>query len=791
MIKKILRSYNDKELKRIYNIIPKIYYFQKQYKDFVDEDFKNKTLEFKERLKGKETLDDLLPEAFALVKEASQRTLGMSHYVEQLLGGILLHQGRIAEIKTGEGKTLVATLPLYLNSLTEKGVHIITSNDYLAQRDCDFAKPLFDYLGITVAYLVSGPSATNEEKALAYNADITYGTHSEFGFDYLRDNLVSNLDEKVQREHIFALVDEIDSILIDDAKTPLIISSLKDSSDKNLDCIKANEFVKSLILDEDISIDKSEHSALLTNSGISKAEVFYSLDNYSDLDNHPIHHLIAQSLRAHFLLEKDIDYIVADNKIQIVDASTGRILDGREFSDGLHQALEAKEDIDISSTSGILATITYQSFFNMYKKLSGMSGTALTSEEEFKHIYNLDVIVVPTHKKINRIDRKDIIYSTHKNKLFGILQEVEISHKKKQPVLIGTQSIKDTLELSNLLSTYGFAHNVLNAKNNKKEAEIISRAGELGSITISTNMAGRGTDIKISPDSIIAGGLKVIGTTRHESKRVDDQLRGRSGRQGDVGESVFIISLEDDIVKLSDNPNLDILKKRSHLFSSLPINDDDNKLYELINKIQTKIESDSYDVRKNLSLFEQVTDYQREYIYKQRDGILSYSNDELDNLVFNVIEELLSKKFINLFQTTSNLQKIYESIKEYLTSLNISIDDDLWVTLNELEEEEFLEKTSTLLKDNYYNLKEGFESDNFNRLIKNSFLKSLDNHWVEHLNNMQLLKQNAVLSYLKQEEPICGYKINGSNLFNDMLYFSKEDIVKRIFSLSVADFNIL
>ncbi len=784
MLKKIFKSYNDRELKQISNIIPKIYYYQKQYKNFVDNDFKNKTSEFKDKLKSGESLDSILPEAFALVKEASERTLGMSHFVEQLLGGILLHQGRVAEIKTGEGKTLTATLPLYLNSLTGKGVHIITSNEYLAQRDCEFARPLFEYLGVSVSYLLSGQSATKDEKLCAYNSDITYGTHSEFAFDYLRDNLVKNINDKVQRGHYFALVDEIDSILIDDAKTPLIISKLNENPDKISEYIKANEFVKSLIVDDDISIDYSQNSITLTNAGINKAEIFYDLNDYSELDNHNIHHLINQSLRANFLLEKDIDYIVSDNKILIIDSSTGRILDGREFSDGLHQALEAKENVNISSISDILATITYQSFFSMYKKLSGMSGTAFTSQKEFKDIYSLDVIVVPTHNPIKRLDRNDIIYSTHKNKLYGILKEIDLSYKKKQPVLIGTHSIKDTLELSNLLSNLGISHNVLNAKNDKKEAEIISKAGELGSITISTNMAGRGTDIKLSKDSIRAGGLKVIGTTRHESKRIDDQLRGRAGRQGDVGESVFIISLDDDIIKLSDNPKLDIIKKRSHLFSESPINDYDNKLYELVNQIQTKLESDNYDIRKNLNLFEQVTNYQREFIYKQRDIILSYTNNDIENSLFNIIENIISTKFTDYFQSTTDVSKTYELIKEYLSSINIFIECDSFTNLNALENKELLNSIMDLVNNSYSKLKSNFEIDIFNELQKNIFLNSLDENWIEHLNNMQLLKQNAALSYLKQEDPLCSYKIKGSALFIDMLNFAKEDIIKNIFSLS-------
>ncbi len=536
ILNKIFGTYSERELRRVNPIVNKIEALDEKMKSLKDEEFKLKTEEFKNRLEKGEKLDDILPEAFALVREAAHRTIGLKHYREQLIGGVVLHQGRIGEMKTGEGKTLVATLPAYINALTGKGVHIVTVNDYLAKRDRDLMAPVYEFLGLKVGVILH--NLNNEERQEAYAADITYGTNSEFGFDYLRDNMVVYKEERVQRKLNFAIVDEVDSILIDEARTPLIISG---QGEKSTEFYKvADYFAKSLISEKDFTIDEKANSAMLTDDGVNKAENFFKVDNYADAENMEIQHHVVQALKANYVMKKDKDYMIKDGEILIVDEFTGRAMEGRRYSDGLHQAIEAKEGVRVERESKTLATITYQNYFRMYNKLSGMTGTAQTEENEFREIYGLDVIVIPTHEPIARIDNADVVYKTEKGKFKAIVDEIVERHEKGQPMLVGTVSIEKSEMLSSMLKKKGVPHQVLNAKYHEKEADIISHAGEYGMVTIATNMAGRGTDIKLTKEAEEAGGLMIIGTERHESRRIDNQLRGRSGRQGDPGESRFL-----------------------------------------------------------------------------------------------------------------------------------------------------------------------------------------------------------------------------------------------------------
>lgn len=536
ILNKIFGTYSERELRRVNPIVNKIEALDEKMQSLKDEDFKLKTEEFKSRLEKGEKLDDILPEAFALVREAAHRTIGLKHYREQLIGGVVLHQGRIGEMKTGEGKTLVATLPAYVNALTGEGVHIVTVNDYLAKRDRDLMAPVYEFLGLKVGVILH--NLNNEERQEAYGSDITYGTNSEFGFDYLRDNMVVYKEERVQRKLNFSIVDEVDSILIDEARTPLIISG---QGEKSTEFYKvADYFTKSLIAEKDFTIDEKANSAMLTDEGVNKAENFFKVDNYADAENMEIQHHVVQALKANYVMKKDKDYMIKDGEILIVDEFTGRAMEGRRYSDGLHQAIEAKEGVRVERESKTLATITYQNYFRMYNKLSGMTGTAQTEENEFREIYGLDVIVIPTHEPIARIDNADVVYKSEKGKFKAIVDEIVERYKKGQPMLVGTVSIEKSEMLSSMLKKKGVPHQVLNAKYHEKEAEIISHAGEYGMVTIATNMAGRGTDIKLTKEAEEAGGLMIIGTERHESRRIDNQLRGRSGRQGDPGESRFL-----------------------------------------------------------------------------------------------------------------------------------------------------------------------------------------------------------------------------------------------------------
>ena len=545
-LEKVFGTYSEREVKKLQSIADKIEALDEGMQKLTDEELQAKTVEFKERIQKGESLDSLLPEAFAVCREASSRVLGMKHFRVQLLGGMVLHQGRIAEMKTGEGKTLVATLPAYLNGLTGKGVHVITVNDYLAKTQMEEMGVLYNFLGLTTGCIIHG--ITPEQRRAAYACDITYGTNNEFGFDYLRDNMVIHMEDRVQRDLNFCIVDEVDSILIDEARTPLIISGMGDKSTKFYNV--ADNFVKTLVNEKDFNVDEKANAVLLTEDGIVKAEKYFGIENYADSQNLELQHYVTQALKANYTMKADKDYMVKDNEVVIIDEFTGRLMEGRRYSDGLHQAIEAKENVKIQRESKTLATITFQNYFRMYAKLSGMTGTALTEENEFREIYNLDVIVIPTNKPVQRIDQSDMVYKNQSGKYKAIVEEIVKSHEKGQPVLVGTASVDKSEYISSLLKKRGIKHQVLNAKYHAQEAEIISHAGELGMVTIATNMAGRGTDIKLGEGVREAGGLKVLGTERHESRRIDNQLRGRSGRQGDPGESIFFISLEDDLMRI-------------------------------------------------------------------------------------------------------------------------------------------------------------------------------------------------------------------------------------------------
>ena len=660
-LEKLFGSYSEREVKKLQKLADKIEALDQTMQSLSDYELKAKTDEFKKRLKNGETLDDILPEAFAVCREAAWRVLGMKHYRVQLIGGMVLHQGRIAEMKTGEGKTLVATLPLYLNALTGEGVHLVTVNDYLATRDVEWMGKLYNFLGLSTGCIVHG--LTSEQRREAYSADITYGTNNEFGFDYLRDNMVIYKEEKVQRKLNFAVVDEVDSILIDEARTPLIISGAGEKSTKFYNV--ADNFVKQLLAEADYTIDEKANSVMLTDAGVEKAERAFGIDNYADADHLELQHYITQALKANYGMKIDKDYMVKDGQVIIVDEFTGRLMEGRRYSDGLHQAIEAKEGVKIERESKTLATITFQNYFRMYNKLSGMTGTALTEENEFREIYALDVIVVPTNRPIARVDKSDLIYKNTKGKYNAIIEEIIESNKKGQPVLVGTVSIEKSEYLSSLLKKRGVKHKVLNAKYHEQEAEIISHAGELGSVTIATNMAGRGTDIKLGEGVKEVGGLKIIGTERHESRRIDNQLRGRSGRQGDSGESVFYISLEDDLMRIFGSEKIQGLMDKLGLEEDEAI--DHKMVSKAIENAQKKVEGNNFDIRKNLIGYDDVMNMQREVIYKQRSEVLE--GKDLREQINVMVSEIVS-----------------DAVKAHLDGANENIEEEIGRLIQYLED---------------------------------------------------------------------------------------------------------
>lgn len=777
-LEKVFGSYSEREVKKLQKIADKIESLDEEMQKLSDEGLRVKTDEFKERLQKGESLDDLLPEAFAVCREAAWRTLGMKHYRVQLIGGMVLHQGRIAEMKTGEGKTLVATLPLYLNALTGEGVHLVTVNDYLATRDVEWMGKLYNFLGLTTGCIVHG--LTSEQRREAYSADITYGTNNEFGFDYLRDNMVIYKEERVQRRLNFAVVDEVDSILIDEARTPLIISGAGEKSTKFYNV--ADNFVKQLLAEKDYTIDEKANSVMLTEAGVEKAERAFGIDNYADAEHLELQHYITQALKANYGMKIDKDYMVKDGQVIIVDEFTGRLMEGRRYSDGLHQAIEAKEGVKIERESKTLATITFQNYFRMYKKLSGMTGTALTEENEFREIYALDVIVVPTNKPVARLDKSDLIYKNTKGKYNAIIEDIIESNKKGQPVLVGTVSIEKSEYLSSLLKKRGVKHQVLNAKYHEQEAEIISHAGELGSVTIATNMAGRGTDIKLGEGVKEVGGLKIIGTERHESRRIDNQLRGRSGRQGDSGESAFYISLEDDLMRIFGSEKIQGLMDRLGLEEDEAI--DHKMVSKAIENAQKKVEGNNFDIRKNLIGYDDVMNMQREVIYKQRSEVLEGKN--LREQINQMVNELVSDAVkAHLDGVNENIEEEINKLIKYLEDICLPHGIVKVEDLSELSNDEMINKLLDVLMKVYNEKEQEFGEEQFREVERVILLRVVDQKWMDHIDNMDHLKQGIGLRAYKQLDPIQAYQMEGSAMFEEMINGIKIDTVKFLFHIQI------
>ena len=842
----LFKTYSEKEVKRVMPIVKKINGLEDEISKLSDEELRGKTQGFKKELENGKTLDDILPEAFAVVREASKRVLGMRHFDVQLIGGIILHQGRISEMKTGEGKTLVATLPVYLNALTGKGVHVVTVNDYLAKRDSEWMGKLYKFLGLSVGLAIAGMEPDAKRKA--YAADITYGTNNEFGFDYLRDNMVIYKEQAVQRGLNFAIVDEIDSILIDEARTPLIISGRGNQSSDLYK--KANEFVKRLkakiIVEEDVKdeeqaadnenydyiIDLKAKSASLTSKGIKKAEDYFRIDNLNDLDNSEIVHHVNQALRAHGVMKRDIDYMVKDGEVLIVDEFTGRIMYGRRYNNGLHQAIEAKENVKIADESKTLATITFQNYFRMYEKLAGMTGTAMTEESEFREIYNLDVISIPTNKPMVRMDENDVIYKNEAAKYRAIVRSVKESYEKGQPVLVGTVSIEKSEKLSRILKQEGIKHNVLNAKYHEQEAAIIAQAGKFGAVTIATNMAGRGTDIMLGGNSeylareemkklkytdeqieeavafnetddkeilalrekfrsfvkkyddeikeekqkvIDAGGLKIIGTERHESRRIDNQLRGRSGRQGDVGESKFYIGLDDDLMKIFGGDMI------TNVFNTLGADEDmpieTRIISSAVEKAQKRVEGRNFSVRKHVLQYDDVMNTQREIIYAQRKQVLDGQNIKQD--IIHMIEEL-AEGLINSYSMEEEVNK--ESLAQEIRTM-FGVENIETLKDTKFNDQKVLAELKEKALARYEEKEKEIGETDLRELERVVMLKVVDQKWMDHIDAMDELKDGIGLRAYGQKDPVIQYRIEGSDMFEQMVYDIRYDVVKILLNI--------
>ena len=850
LLSKIFGTYSEKEVKRVMPLVEKINNLEEEISKLTDKELQEKTNEFKQRIQEGTSLDEILPEAFAVTREASKRVLGMRHFDVQLIGGIILHQGRIAEMRTGEGKTLVATLPVYLNALAGKGVHVITVNDYLAKRDSEWMGKLYKFLGLSVGLVISGMEPDQKQKA--YAADITYGTNNEFGFDYLRDNMVIYKNQAVQRGLNYAIVDEIDSILIDEARTPLIISGRANKSSELYK--KADDFVKRLnakvLVEEDVKdseqaednenydyiVDLKAKSASLTQKGIKKAETEFRLENLNDLDNSDIVHHINQALRAHGIMKKDIDYIVKDGEVLIVDEFTGRIMYGRRYNNGLHQAIEAKERVRIADESKTLATITFQNYFRMYDKLSGMTGTAMTEENEFRDIYNLDVIEIPTNKPMIRNDENDVIYKNENAKFRAIVESIKESNAKGQPVLVGTVSIEKSEKLSSILRKEGIKHEVLNAKYHEKEAEIIAQAGKFGAVTIATNMAGRGTDIMLGGNTeflakqqmrkqgiseelieqsttynetddqeilnsrkifkelenkfeeeikeekekvILAGGLKIIGTERHESRRIDNQLRGRSGRQGDIGQSRFFIGLDDDLMKIFGGDMITTVYNTIGADENMPI--EAKIISNAVERAQKRVEDRNFSMRKNVLQFDDVMNTQREIIYKQRREVLDGNNlkNSIENMYNSVAEELVSTYFADEIVNKESLSQEIRNI------FGISELDSL--KQENVKEDEVLEELKEKASKKYSLKEENFGEEDLRELERVVMLKVVDKKWIDHIDAMEELKDGIGLRAYGQKNPIDQYRIEGFDMFDEMINDIKIDVVKILMNVEKAE----
>ena len=777
---KIFGSKNERELKKLWPVVDQINSLEPAMKALSNDELKARTLHFKERIEKGEPLDALLPEAFATVREASVRTLNMRHFDAQLIGGMVLHQGKIAEMKTGEGKTLAATLPAYLNSLTGKGVHIITINDYLARRDTEWMGTIYSFLGLSVGCILHG--LDDPERQIAYHSDITYGTNNEFGFDYLRDNMKFYKESIVQGDLNYAIVDEVDSILIDEARTPLIISGQAEKS-TNL-YYEINTLIPRLSRDTDYVIDEKARSAVLTEEGVAKAERLIKVENLYDPRNIETLHHINQALKAHALFKRDVDYIVKEGEVIIVDEFTGRLMPGRRYSEGLHQALEAKENVRIENENQTLATITFQNYFRMYDKLAGMTGTADTEAAEFKKIYNLDVSVIPTHKPMIRHDFPDMIYKTKKEKFEAVMNDIAELHQKGQPVLVGTISIDVSEDLSQKLKKKGIPHTVLNAKNHEKEAEIVSMAGQKGAVTISTNMAGRGTDIVLGEGVTELGGLRIIGTERHESRRIDNQLRGRSGRQGDPGSSRFYLALEDDLLRIFGGERMTSIMERLGMEEGEPI--EHNLISRAIENAQSKVEAHHFDIRKHLIEYDDVMNQQREVIYRQRREALNGKS------LKPAIEDMIRDKAEEIAETFAdekiapeewNLKGIDEAVfNQY--NLHLTLSDDLLDGLNANGLAEAISAEALEL----YAKKEGeIGEENFRQLERYVMLNTVDTLWKDHLLSMDHLKEGIGLRGYAQQNPLIVYKKEGFEMFQDMISRIQEQTLSILFRIQPAE----
>ncbi|HBG7287186.1 preprotein translocase subunit SecA [Clostridioides difficile] len=755
----ILDKTDEIEIKKLNNIVDKIDALENKIQLLSDDELKNMTDIFKSRLNKGETLDDILPEAFAVVREVSKRILGMRQYRVQLIGGIVLHQGKIAEMRTGEGKTLVGVAPVYLNALEGKGVHVITVNDYLAQRDKELMQPVYEFLGMTVGVIINGQQPS--ERKLQYQCDITYGTNNEYGFDYLRDNMVTKKIDKVQRELNFAIVDEVDSILIDEARTPLIIAGSGEEGTKLYEL--ANAFIKT-INDEDFEMDRKDKTIALTQSGLSKAESFFGIENITHIDNIEIFHHVNQSLRAHKLMSIDVEYVVKEDEILIVDEFTGRIMDGRRFTDGLHQAIEAKEGVKIKDESKTMATVTFQNFFRLYSKLSGMTGTAKTEESEFESTYKINVVQIPTNKPVIRADLHDKVFKTENAKYNAVVEEIIRINKTKQPVLVGTVSIEKSEKLSRLLKKRGIKHQVLNAKQHDKEAEIISKAGKLGSVTIATNMAGRGTDISLGAgdeeeEKIVKdlGGLYVIGTERHETRRIDNQLRGRSGRQGDPGTSRFFVSLEDEVIKLYGGKTIEKILKRMSTKEEEAL--ESKALNRAIERAQKGIEGKNFEQRKNVLKYDDTINEQRKVIYNERNKVLDDLNisDEIQKMVIEIIQESADKYL--------KKTRDYQGYFRYLYKIFMPADTLLIPRLDEKSVDEIINQTYEISKRVYDLKKMMIGIKELEKLERKVLLEVVDTYWVEHIDAMDQLRQYIGLKAYGQKDPFKEYAIEGYEMF--------------------------
>ncbi|OPA75644.1 preprotein translocase subunit SecA [Paenibacillus selenitireducens] len=777
LVKKIFGDLNEREIKRLMKTVDQINEMEPTYKELSDEQLKAKTEEFRARIEKGETLDELLPEAFCVVREASVRSLGMRHFDVQLIGGMVLHEGKIAEMKTGEGKTLVGTLPVYLNALLGKGVHVITVNDYLAQRDSALMGTIYNFLGMTVGVNMNGLS--HEDKQAAYECDITYGTNNEFGFDYLRDNMVLYKEQMVQRPLYFCTIDEVDSILVDEARTPLIISGQAAKSTELY--FAADRFVRRLTAEEDYTVDIKVKSVALTDAGVAKAEKAFGVDNLFDQKHVTLNHHVTQALKANVIMRRDVDYVVQDGEVLIVDEFTGRIMQGRRYSDGLHQAIEAKEDLDVQNESMTLATITFQNYFRMYRKLAGMTGTAKTEEEEFKKIYGLDVIQIPTNRPNVRKDLADVVYKTEKGKFKAVVDEIVARHTLHQPVLVGTVSIENSELLSEMLKRKGITHKVLNAKYHEEEAEIISRAGEADSVTIATNMAGRGTDIILGDSVSEFGGLHIIGTERHESRRIDNQLRGRAGRQGDPGSSQFYLSMEDELMRRFGAENISGMMDRLGFDEESPI--ESRLITKAVESAQKRVEGSNFDVRKIVLQYDDVMNQQREIIYKQRREILFSDNirEIVLEMIKPVIERVVDAHCVEDIPENWELAEVAEYANNTLLEQDQLTKDDLWGK----EKEEIVELIYNLVLVRYDEREEMMGSEMMREFEKVIVLRAVDSKWMDHIDAMDHLRQGIHLRAYGGTDPLREYQFEGFEMFHEMVNQIQQDVATYIMKAQV------